>query len=162
MSWEDSTIALMKEELRRLGMKVSGSHAELVERLDALNADVEVEEPEEEEAEVATVEGVIEALGAILEALGAASEGKSVTIVINPRDNGKPNAEVHHGGGSPEDDMREAIRNTTRQLLTAQPDGRSRALNILAQYGGSVSAVPDNDLERCLIGLQAELDAMTT
>ncbi len=178
------TVAEMKAELRLRGLKVSGSRAELVERLEEHDEETEVEEKPEEET--MTVEGVIDALGAILEALGQAAEGKSVTIVINPHgrlknNGGIPEQDLHDAGDAPaksrvnthdarnwgsavdldeeagEKVDREDVRNAARKLLTIQPDGRKKALNVLAQYGGSVSAVSEADLPRVLADLLSEL-----
>ena len=151
MGWEDSTIAVMKDELRRLGMPVSGSHAELVKRLDALDEDVEVASPTPEgevqqrasESTAEAVDRLRTVLEGLLEALGNTDDGPTEQFPTS-----HPEAPMN---------IREDIRDAARQLLTAQPDGRTRALRVLGEYGGSVSTVGDNDLERCLIALQNEL-----
>lgn len=158
-SW---TIAAMKEELRERGMRVSGSHAELVERLkDDFTPDDSSEEEEEEETESkdysAWYDSALEATHALASAiseLASAISGLPENPAV-PAPQAKTSAPA---AATPTN--RDTIREITRRLLTAQPNGRERALRVLSEFGGSVSSVPEDELGACLEALEGELEQL--
>lgn len=204
------TIAVMKERLGRLGLRVSGSKAELAARLlehDEGEGELRVDSAEDYsfaayqetmekfnrrfEDAVARFETALDNLChttvkaakgesladteevdpthpwyaevlAVLERIAVAAEG----ISGSPFSSSRLAGQYDEPAGAParvepRQATREDVRGATRKLLTAQPDGRARALRVLNEHGGSVSSVPEADLGRCLAALVGELKALS-
>lgn len=201
--WSRSTIATMKDVLRDRGAPVSGNHAELVERLEELDAGersyalppkgIPEEDLIDEAADgmyvamnvrpSASIEEALDRfifmLHPVLEDFKKYLEERQPEYPITDKHSlmDKPAATKSRVGThdarnfssaidldeeNGEDDSsdlvatRDEVRNAARKLLTLQPDGRDRALSILSEFGGSVSAVPESDLGKCLEGLEQE------
>ena len=159
--FSEMTIAELKEELRERGLPVSGSKAELTMRLlehdDANEAEVD-EGPEADDDYSGWYDRILEAMLDLTQAIRDLTD--AAPRVRDSLPDGDDAEESHLAPVSDSTQLRDDIRGAARRLLTAQPDGRKRALRVLGEYGGSVSAVPENDLERCLTSLENEIAEM--
>jgi len=170
--YEAWTIAEMKEELRSRELPVSGSKAELIIRLEEDDPEVEEEGEEVEKVEqdpVATalnrVASVFESLRDMLTPFSSVAEDIAQHMQEDANSPTEMFPTTHAGHAStpaPEPDetdtLRAHVKDATKRLLTAQPDGRKRAKSVLAEFGGSVSKVDADDLGACLQALQNHLD----
>ena len=165
MDYNDLSAKDLRIELRQRDLPVSGNKPTMVKRLVTADAEQGTEDEEFDPDQlfgdnVLRFEAAIDKLCDVIESLDT---GTIVDVTAEPDE-----APVPEGVRSAAADLvaaadealavtRESIRDATRRLLTAQPDGRQRALRVLGEYGGSVSAVPENDLGRCLSALTNEL-----
>lgn len=166
--YETWTIAELKGALRELPLPVSGSKAELVARLVEYDKDVEEEAEEVEAIEKEELYGdspiaaVLNRIADLLEPFAGIAE--QLAAQMQTDEEKSPTAPTLVPASPPEPDesdtLRAHVKDATKRLLTAQPDGRSRAKSVLAEFGGSVSKVDADDLGACLQALQNHLDEL--
>ena len=162
--YDDWSAKDLRTELRAKDLPVSGNKATMVKRLVTAAAELGTED-EEFDPDQLFGDNVLRFEAAVDKLCDAIGEMGIVKAVVIPPDD----APVPEGVRSAAAELvaaadeqlaatRESIREMTRKLLTAQPDGRQRALRVLGEYGGNVSSVIENDLARCLSALTKELE----
>ncbi len=171
MDYNDLSAKDLRIELRTRDLPVSGNKPTMVKRLVTADAELGTEDEEFDPDQLfgdhgLRFEAAIDQRCDVIESLDTGTTAAALAAVPDE-------APVPEGVRSAAADLvaaveeelaatRESIREVTRKLLTAQPDGRQRALRVLGEYGGSVSAVPENDLGRCLSALTNEFKAIST
>ncbi len=165
LDYNDLSAKDLRTELRGRDLPVSGTKGVMVKRLVTADAELGCEDEEFDPDQlfgdnVIRFEAAIDRLCDAINSMGGAptpmpTKAKAA-ITVAAKD--LIDATESPNPAEAADDDREAIREVTRKLLTAQPDGRTRALRVLGEYGGSVSAVPANDLGRALAVLTRELN----
>lgn len=169
--YNDLSAKDLRTELRQRDLPVSGNKTTMVKRLVTADAELGTEDEEFDPDQlfgdnVLRFEAAVDKLCDALEISGTAMGTVKAAIIPNavpdeaPVPEGVRSAAAELVAAAEEQlaATRESIREATRKLLTTQPDGRQRALRVLGEYGGSVSAVPENDLGRCLSALTNELE----
>jgi len=146
VSYQELTVEQLKDELRDRDLPVSGNKDELVARL-------------EEDDAGQGAEALDPAVRVAIALEEIACNTADILAQLERMEGPGPHEE-HPTEVKVETPDRDELRDVARRLLTAQPDGRARALNVLGQFGGSVSEVPEDDVSKCLTALQFELEAV--